>query len=353
MSPELLSRQRVLLLVLALVRPAFVFLVLTIAFIGSAQAGLSTDSRVAFTLALSIVGWSLFAATINDLGDRDVDRANLGHTGGRPLAKEGADRRLPVVVLAASAIVSLGAAATLSLATTLVMLNGLGLAAAYSLPPLRLSARGTLTSLILPSIYVGVPFLAGRWAVDTSFGNNDLIVVIGLYVSFIGRLLLKDFRDHLGDQLYGKRTFLVRHGRRRTCAVSLVLWVVGAALLAVSQQSASLAALWIPLAAIAVVYIVKVGNDEWGNGDVYNITVIAIVGRGTLLMLLANVGMDQVRGGAMAWWAVQAGLALVTVMSAARFALATRQHGASPLPANLDFPAPKWTSASAIVRSGE
>ena len=38
------------------------------------------------------------------------------------------------------------------------------------------------------------------------------MLLAGLYVGFIGRILLKDFRDVRGDALFGKRTFLVRHG---------------------------------------------------------------------------------------------------------------------------------------------
>ena len=80
---------------------------------------------------------------------------------------------------------------------------------------------------------------------------------------------------------------------------------------------------------------------------IITVTVIAIVGRGTLVMLLVHLGMPQVGGGFLAWWAVQAGLALVSVMCAARFALAVRQYEATPLPATLDFPAPIWPAARA------
>jgi hypothetical protein len=42
----------------------------------------------------------------------------------------------------------------------------------------------------------------------------------GLYVGFIGRIMLKDFPDVRGDALFGERTFLVRHGWRATCATT-------------------------------------------------------------------------------------------------------------------------------------
>jgi 4-hydroxybenzoate polyprenyltransferase len=46
-----------------------------------------------------------------------------------------------------------------------------------------------------------------------------------------GRILLKDFRDVHGDAMFGKRTFLVRHGRGVTCAVSACCWTAGTAVI--------------------------------------------------------------------------------------------------------------------------
>ena len=114
------------------------------------------------------------------------------------------------------------------------MAAGLALNAAYSVPPVRLAARGALASLLLPLGYVAVPFFVGVLTVQSSVDGRQLAILGGLYVAFIGRIMLKDFRDVRGDEQYGKRTFLLRHGRVATCRASAACWVAGSlALLAV------------------------------------------------------------------------------------------------------------------------
>jgi 4-hydroxybenzoate polyprenyltransferase len=53
-----------------------------------------------------------------------------------------------------------------------------------------------------------------------------------LYLGFIARLLLKDFRDIEGDKKYNKTTFLIRYGKAATVTASGVLFA--AAMLVVS-----------------------------------------------------------------------------------------------------------------------
>jgi len=53
---------------------------------------------------------------------------------------------------------------------------------------------------------------------------------------FLARIVLKDFRDRTGDALFGRRTFLIRHGKRATCAVSAVALALGTALLLLALQ---------------------------------------------------------------------------------------------------------------------
>ena len=59
----------------------------------------------------------------------------------------------------------------------------------------------------------------------------DLLLLAGLYAGFVGRILLKDFRDVRGDALFGKRTFLVRHGRGATCTLSAIFMTLGVSVL--------------------------------------------------------------------------------------------------------------------------
>ena len=126
-----------------------------------------------------------------------------------------------------SAVMAVATAALLHPAALLVLLAGMVVSAAYSLRPVRLADRGAVASLVLPACYVGVPYLVGLLAASGGISAADMTLLAGLYVGFIGRILLKDFRDLRGDALFGKRTFLVRHGRAWTCLFSAVCWIAG------------------------------------------------------------------------------------------------------------------------------
>ena len=53
-----------------------------------------------------------------------------------------------------------------------------------------------------------------------------------LYLLFVGRIVLKDFRDREGDAAYGKSTFLLKCGKPATCLASFGAVCAGDALLA-------------------------------------------------------------------------------------------------------------------------
>ena len=117
------------------------------------------------------------------------------------------------------------------------------------------------------------------------------MLLAGLYVGFIGRILLKDFRDVRGDALFGKRTFLVRHGRRTTCRLSAVLWTAGTAPdhldrpldrhLDADLRGTGIREYSSLLALLA-------GSDRGPHRDELIIASTAILGRGLLLTLLAR-----------------------------------------------------------------
>lgn len=286
-----------------LVRPAFVFLVVTVASIGSAAAATSTG--VGFTVIASITAWAVAAAAMNDLADRRVDAVNLGGTRVRLLASGRLTPSIVRTVAATTSLLSLALAITVSTTTGAVMAVGLLLAAVYSAPRLGMGGRGLATSVLLPLVYVAVPYAAGRLSGGWSVDATDALLVSGLYVSFVGRLMLKDFRDEHGDRMFGKRTFLVRHGRATTCAVSGVLWWVGALVLVTPRGSVALAAQWALLGAIVVVQLRRMSDDEYGVDDVYRVAIVAICGRATLTSLLIDVLTTSRATPTWAWWLAQ------------------------------------------------
>jgi 4-hydroxybenzoate polyprenyltransferase len=120
--------------------------------------------------------------------------------------------------------------------------------------------------------------------------------LVGLYVGFIGRILLKDFRDLRGDAMFGKRTFLVRHGRQATCRFAAGGWIAGSALTLTATALAGHAAVSLDLAytaaLIGVMALLRaLAVDHGPRRDEMLISAIAVVGRGQLIALLVTLSM--------------------------------------------------------------
>jgi 4-hydroxybenzoate polyprenyltransferase len=258
-------------LLVVMARPAVVILLGLYAAIG---AGGAVDPRV----SLVVAAFLLFSVAVNDLADEAIDRVNLPGAASRPLVT-GTGQRFDLRVLAGvGAVVTAAAAVPLGWRCVPVAAGGLVVSVAYSR---KLSGQGAVASLVLPACYVAVPYLLGAFGAGI---RPDLMLMTGLYVGFVGRILLKDFRDVRGDALFGKRTFLVRHGRRATCAFSACCWVAGAILLAVAQPEIAIPT---GLGAAGVLVLLRMLATDGGHRrDERLISAIAIVGRGLLVVLL-------------------------------------------------------------------
>ena len=299
-------------LVVSLSRPPVLALLALFAATGMAQAGDGNDAR-RLALVLFVVGsFVISAVALNDVADEAIDRVNLAGAGDRPLVAGTGGRTDLRIVAAAAALLAVAAASAIGAAAVLVVVSGLLLGICYSTGPVRLSARGAIASMSLPAGYVAVPYLTGLLAARGTVRAGDLPLLGGLYVGFIGRILLKDFRDVTGDALFGKRTFLVRHGRRRTCAVSAACWVVGSAsLLGVRHPTPALVVAQLTWVVVALGLLRALGVDGGHRRDERLISAIAIVGRGMVLTLLAHLGMTAARWPAAGATAVLAGILLV------------------------------------------
>ena len=254
-------------LVVLMARPALVLLLGSYACIGLAQHGNAQRLWLVAGSLVVVVGYLLVSVVLNDLADAEVDRINLPGDRRRPLASGSAPRDL-VVVAVVGGVMALAAAAALGWRVLAVLLVGLLVGAAYSLPPLRLSKRGAVASLLLPLNVVGVPYLVGL-SRGGDVRRTDLVLLGGLYAAVIGRLLLKDFRDVRGDALLGKRTFLVRHGRVVTCRVSAALCVLGGGLLlaAVPDRTPALVGLYVAGLAAVVALLWRLSRTTSPRDD--------------------------------------------------------------------------------------
>ncbi|MFB4304599.1 UbiA prenyltransferase family protein [Actinomadura sp. GTD37] len=322
--------QRMLLLA-RMARPPVAVLLGLFAVTGLAQAGHDEDHLLLARALVVVFGFLVFSVACNDLADVSVDRVNLAGDPGRPLVAGTAHRRDMVVVGATAAVLALAASLTLHWPATVVTLAGLAISANYSLRPVRLAARGVLAPLVLPACYVAVPYLTGIFAVRGSPRRDDLLLLAGLYVGFIGRILLKDFRDVRGDEMFGKRTFLVRHGRGWTCSFSAICWISGTVLLVavVRHPTVQLVAVNAVYLAVALLLLRALATERGARRDERLVAAIAIVGRGILLSVVVHLALMNAQWPA-AWYG---GVMVAVFASLLSLALTMARRGPAVTPA--------------------
>jgi 4-hydroxybenzoate polyprenyltransferase len=298
-------------LALLVARPAVVFLLVLSGLVGLALGGVATDPLPVGRLLVLVTAFVVYAVSCNDVADLEVDRVNLPGDARRPLVTGSAGARDVVLLAAGAAVVAVVAAATQGLVALCLTLAGLAVATAYSLPPFRISRRGVVAPLVLPALFVGLPFVLGVLA-GRALRASDLALLAALYVGFIGRIVLKDFRDVVGDRMFGKRTFLVRHGRRVTCAVSGVCWVAGSLLLVVATPGTG----WVfalcqaVSAAVVVALVVALARTGSHQREERLVSALAIVGRASVAAVFFQVTADRP-------WVGTLCVACVTVLSVA------------------------------------
>jgi 4-hydroxybenzoate polyprenyltransferase len=236
-------------------------------------------------LALAaVVAFFVHAAALNDIFDSAVD--GLNRLGDRPLVSGRSTRRQYIGVALGSGIAAAGLAFSLSLEAGAAVLTGMALSAAYSVPPVRLCARGVITTALLPMFWVAVPFLIGALAAGSRPAPHTLAVLSGLYIAFAGRIMLKDFRDVTADALYRKRTFLLRYGRATTCIGSGAAWIVGSAVLVAVTASPATALALTVYAGGAVLGLRALARQRGGMAERHLISAIVKVGQGVFLAVL-------------------------------------------------------------------
>jgi 4-hydroxybenzoate polyprenyltransferase len=170
----------------------------------------------------------------------------------------------------------------------------------YSLPPVKLSYRTFLAPMTLAVAYVGIPYWVGAVTAGERPDASELPLMAALYLLFVGRIILKDFRDREGDAAYGKPTFLLKYGKPATCLASFVAIVVGDGLL----TSALVGRLWLavllqPYVVTAAIMLYRLYRVESRKDEQLAIGVGAKMGNGLLATLLGAVvlvgyGADQI-----------------------------------------------------------
>ena len=280
-------------LLVMMVRPPVAVVLMLFAALGMAQAGEGNTLHPLFTTVLVVVaGWFVNATVLNDVADESIDRVNLQNARGRPLVSGHATRRQLLVLGTAAGVVALVTAFAVDWRVGAIAVIGLALSAAYSLPPIRLCQRGAVASLLLPLGYVALPFLVGALSVRPRITGPQLVLLVGLYITFIGRILLKDFRDVRGDAQFGKLTFLLRHGRSATCRASAACWTVGTASLLLLVPARSLLIVVFALYLVCALHGLHRLREASGHtAEQVMIGAIAWIGRAMAITLLAHFTM--------------------------------------------------------------
>ncbi len=276
-----------------MIRPPTAAVIFLFGAIGVADAGRGAALHPLFTVVpLILAAWFIHGTVLNDLGDEAIDRVNLSNARGRPLVSGDSTRKELLALGTAAAGIALATAYAVNWRVGVVVSVGVLLNMAYSIRPLRLCDRGVVAPLLLPAGYVALPYLVGVFACQADLTRRDLLLLVGLYVAFIGRIALKDFRDVTGDRMFGKRTFLLRYGRQATCVFSAVCWVAGTMtlLLLFPPWSALIVASTVLL--VCALYGLRLlADDNSAISEQVVIGAIAQAGRGLAVLVLAQLTM--------------------------------------------------------------
>jgi 4-hydroxybenzoate polyprenyltransferase len=212
--------------------------------------------------AVALAASYAVATSLNDVDDAEIDRLNRPRDASRPLVARTAtvgDLRQTAGLAASVAVLGalpLGPIGVAAIGCFLV------LAYAYSTAPIRLSHRSVLAPLTLTLAYVAVPYTLGVVAAEDRLHVRDVPLLGGLVLLFLARIVLKDLRDRLGDEAFGKPTLLFRLGTPGVCAISVAGVVLGTACLLVALDPPVVVAGVIVAEAAGVLWMLARLRDE-------------------------------------------------------------------------------------------
>lgn len=271
-----------------------VLVMITFEAIGYEAVKPTGNLSVKFYLATIMLGTLYMSATcFNDVADEEVDKVNLANDVSRPLVTTNtSSSQLKALGVIALVVASLSAV-IISPGYLLLVLAGILLSVLYSLPPVQISYRGFLAAIWLPFSYVVLPFMSGA-LIQGQLTRFSIYVLCAMYICFIGRILLKDFRDYEGDKKFGKLNFLVRHGPQKTCIASGAAWIVGDIFFSVTLASTfPLLAIIIQPMILAVLYgLYLLSNEKQYSRKLLEVLFIGRVGNAIALALLAALTLQ-------------------------------------------------------------
>lgn len=135
---------------------------------------------------------------VNDWFDRHVDAINEPN---RPIPSGRIPGRWGLWIACLWTVLSLALAAALGPWVLFAAIGGLGLAWAYSAPPLRLKQSGWWGPASVALCYEGLAWFTGAAVMNHAFPPLPIVVTAGLYsLGAIGIMVLNDFKSVEGDR---------------------------------------------------------------------------------------------------------------------------------------------------------
>ena len=229
---------------------------------------------------------------VNDWFDRDVDAINQP---GRAVPSGRAPGRSALHLAVVWSALGLGLSALLGPFVLVATLIGLGLAWAYSAPPLRLKAEGWVGPAAVALCYEGLAWMTGA-AVAGGEPPGGWVVAVALLYSLgaVGIMVLNDFKSVEGDRAMGLRSLPVLLGPAGACRLACALMALaqaGVVALLVVLDRPLYAGVVALLLAVQLALMPRLLRDPRANTPWYN-------GTGTSLFVLGMLAAAfALRGG--------------------------------------------------------
>jgi len=194
---------------------------------GVVSSGLGAGQRWPMVLAGVLLSGPLVCGTsqaVNDWYDRHVDAINEPN---RPIPSGRIPGRWGLFIAIGWTALSLLVATALGPWGFGAAVVGLGLAWAYSAPPLRLKQNGWWGNTVCAACYEGLPWFTGAAVMAAARPDWRIIAIAALYsVGAHGIMTLNDFKSVEGDRATGIGSLPVRLGVEGAARLACVAMAV-------------------------------------------------------------------------------------------------------------------------------
>jgi chlorophyll/bacteriochlorophyll a synthase len=195
---------------------------------GVVSSGLPASGRwVLIAVGIALAGPLVCATSqaVNDWYDRHVDAINEPN---RPIPSGRIPGQWGLYIAIGWTVLSLAVAASLGLWVLIAATIGLGLAWAYSAPPVRLKQNGWWGNSACALCYEGLAWITGAAVMAGGALPNGQILSLALLYSAgaHGIMTLNDFKSIEGDRAMGIGSLPVQLGPERAAHVACVVMAV-------------------------------------------------------------------------------------------------------------------------------